>query len=440
MNNKLLSWGNYPFNPQTPHAIYWPDQVRTSLTSISEIHGIDTTLAYGMGRSYGDSCLANSNHVLSMCGMDRVLTADWATGIITVQAGMTLDALIRIALPQGWFLPVTPGTRFITVGGAIANDVHGKNHHAKGTFGRHVRRLSIYRSDEGLVECSPTLRPDLFTATIAGLGLTGIILTAEIQLRPVMSSQIDQNSIRFDNLDEFFGISHQYDSQHEYSVAWIDCLASGSSTGRGIYMGGDHAKEGSLEVASNSKLTVPFNPPVSLINSFTLRAFNTLYYHHQRHKIINNRISYAPFFYPLDGILHWNRIYGKAGFQQYQCVIPNHESREAIRTIMQEIARSKAGSFLAVLKQAGNIPSPGLLSFPIPGVTLALDFPQHEPENTLLFEKLDKLVHEAGGRLYPAKDAHMSSSHFQTAYPNWKQLEAIRDPMLLSQFWKRVTQ
>lgn len=439
MNNNLLSWGRYPFICQTPHLLYWPDQTPKIIHQLKQLN-IPNTLAYGMGRSYGDSCLAASNHVIHTHRLDRILTANWEAGIVTLQAGLTLDALIRIILPHGWFLPVTPGTRFVSIGGAIANDVHGKNHHTKGTFGCHVKRLSIYRSDEGIIECSPRLRPELFAATIGGLGLTGVILSVTLQLQPVTSNQINQRSIRFDNLSDFFCLTQEYDSHYEYSVAWIDCLAKGSKLGRGIYMAGNHAKEGSLSETSNSKVSVPITPPFSLINHFTLNTFNTWYYHRQPQKSIDNLVPYTSFFYPLDSILHWNRIYGRHGFQQYQCVIPRTDGYEVIRAIMQEIAYSKTGSFLAVLKQAGDIVSPGLLSFLIPGITLALDFPQRQTENVRLFKKLDQLVHEAGGRLYPAKDAHVSAAHFQQAYPAWQQIEVLRDPMLLSQFWKRVTQ
>lgn len=439
MSASLLSWGRYPRQPQQPHPVHWPDEVPGTLHKISGAH-VDGALAFGMGRSYGDSCLAASDQVVSMLGMDRVLAVDWESGVICAQAGLTLDALIRIALPRGWFLPVTPGTRFVTLGGVVANDVHGKNHHVMGTFGCHVRRLVVYRSDEGMVACSPTVRADLFAATVGGLGLTGIILSVELHLRRVVSNQIEQRSIRFGGLDEFFDLSRQQDPHHEYSVAWVDCLASGKHTGRGHYMAGNHATEGPLTVAPASRMAMPLDPPFSLVNALSLRAFNTLYYHRQLKREVQGRVDYAPFFYPLDGILHWNRIYGRKGFQQYQCVVPRQHDREVIGAVMGEIARSGTGSFLAVLKQCGDIASPGLLSFPLPGVTLALDFPQREPENSRLFGKLDALVHEAGGRLYPAKDAHMSAAHFQQAYPAWRQVEALRDPQLLSRFWRRVTQ
>lgn len=439
MSAPLLSWGRYPRLPQQPHPVAWPDEVPHALADIAATHG-EGALAYGMGRSYGDSCLAASGEVVSMRGMDRVLAADWNSGVILAQAGLTLDALIHMALPRGWFMPITPGTRFVTLGGATANDVHGKNHHMKGTFGCHVRRIVMYRSDEGVVECSREQRPELFAATVGGLGLTGIMLAVEIQLRRVVSGEIDQRSIRFGNLDEFFAISQEHDDAHEYTVSWVDCLASGKQAGRGIYIAGNHATSGSLVPSAASRLSVPVDPPVSLVNALSLRAFNTIYYHRQRSREVLSRIGYAGFFYPLDGVLHWNRIYGRQGFQQYQCVVPRAQGREVIRAVMAAITRSGAGSFLAVLKQCGDIASPGLLSFPMPGVTLALDFPQREPTNARLFARLDALVHEAGGRLYPAKDAHMSAVHFQRAYSQWQRVEALRDPQLLSRFWQRVTQ
>jgi FAD/FMN-containing dehydrogenase len=436
---ETFSWGNYPHDPQIPHGIFWPEDVSKGLAHIATLKQ-GATLAYGQGRSYGDSCLSDSSHLLAMEGMNRVLSIDWDLGRVFAQAGLTLAELIDIALPCGWFPPVTPGTKFITLGGAVANDVHGKNHHVHGTFGRHVKRLVIYRSDEGVVECSPVLRPELFAATIGGLGLTGVILAVEFQLGKLSSNLIEQRTIRFKNLDEFFELSLQHDTSHEYTVAWVDCLESGAQTGRGHYIAGNHAKDGALTPAPPGRIGIPFAPPFSLVNAVSLRLFNTLYYHRQRKKEVISRVGYDPFFYPLDGILKWNRLYGKAGFQQYQCAVPKKDEREVIRAVMKEIAKSGTGSFLAVLKRFGNLPSPGILSFPLEGVTLALDFPQRNEINTRLFAKLDRLVHDAGGRLYPAKDAHMSATDFKKAYPGWEKVEALRDRQLLSLFWKRVTQ
>jgi FAD/FMN-containing dehydrogenase len=436
---QLLSWGRYPHHPQTPYSAHWPEDVSQALAAIAA-GGQGAALAFGCGRSYGDSCLAESGHVLAMQNMDRVLSADWETGVVLAQAGLTLAELIRIALPRGWFLPVSPGTKFVTLGGAVANDVHGKNHHVMGTFGRHVRHLVMYRSDEGVIECSPSQRPDLFAATVGGLGLTGVILAVKLQLRRVASSEIEQRSIRFGGFDEFFELSQAHDASNEYTVAWVDCLARGKYAGRGHYIAGNHAQKGSIELAAPGGLCMPIDPPFSLVNSFSLRAFNTLYYHRHSKKEVVSRVGYDPFFYPLDRVQRWNRMYGRAGFQQYQCVVPQQHGREVIRAVMQQISKSGTGSFLAVLKQCGELASPGLLSFPLHGVSLALDFPQRDKVNERLFKKLDALVHEAGGRLYPAKDAHMSATHFKQAYPQWERIEALRDPQLLSQFWKRVTQ
>lgn len=435
---QLLSWGRYPRYPQISHPAHWPEDVSQGLSAIAAI-GHGAALAFGCGRSYGDSCLAESGHVLAMQNMDRVLAADWETGVLLAQAGLTLAELIRIALPRGWFLPVTPGTKFVTLGGAVANDVHGKNHHVMGTFGRHVRHLEIYRSDEGVIQCSPSQRPDLFAATVGGLGLTGVILAVELELRRVVSSEIEQRSIRFGGFDEFFELSQTHDASHEYTVAWIDCLASGTQAGRGRYITGNHAQNGFIELAPPDGPHIPIDPPFSLVNSFSLRAFNTLYYHRQRRKEVASRVGYDPFFYPLDRLQQWNRIYGRAGFQQYQCVVPQQHGREVIRAVIHQISKSGTGSFLAVLKQCGELASPGLLSFPMHGISLALDFPQRDQINERLFQKLDALVHEAGGRLYPAKDAHMSATHFKQAYPQWESIETLRDPQLLSRFWKRVT-
>lgn len=336
-------------------------------------------------------------------------------------------------------LPVTPGTKYATLGGAIANDVHGKNHHVRGTFGRHVRRFMLARSDGVQLECAPGENPALYAATIGGLGLTGLIVWAEIQLMPIKSSRIDVTSIRFGDLDEFFTLSDAFDRAHEYSVAWVDCLGSGKHLGRGIFMVGDHADVGPLDVDRRVKRTVPFTFPVPIFNNATLRAFNGLYYHRQQAREVRSTVSYDQYFYPLDGLLEWNRIYGRRGFQQYQCVVPRAVALDATREMLRAIAGSGTGSFLAVLKRCGEIRSPGLLSFPMDGTSLALDFPQRDEQNRRLFSVLDTIVRDAAGRIYPAKDAHMSGEDFRAAYPDWEQVETLRDPALLSRFWERVT-
>ena len=416
----------------------WRDVAERNWREVQHAHG--TTLAFGNGRSYGDSCLAASGHVVQTLPLDRMITADWNSGVLRAEPGITLEQILEVAIPRGWMLPVTPGTKYATLGGAIANDVHGKNHHVRGTFGRHVRCFGLARSDGTQLECSPDFNGGLFAATIGGLGLTGLILWAEIQLMPIKSSLIDVTSIRFANVDEFFTLSEELDTQHEYSVAWVDCQSRGAALGRGIFMVGDHARNGPLEVDRKKKRTVPITPPISPFNPVTLRALNELYYRRQRQAKVYSRVGYDGYFYPLDGLLEWNRIYGRAGFQQYQCVVPASVARDSIRAILEAISASGTGSFLAVLKRCGAIESPGLLSFPLEGTSLALDFPQRDERNTRLFATLDTIVREAGGRMYPAKDAHMPGADFRAAYPQWQQLESLRDPAMLSRFWERVTQ
>jgi FAD/FMN-containing dehydrogenase len=436
---EILSWGRYPKVPQQPHPVAWRDMTGHVLREAIGSTALGTTLPFGNGRSYGDSCLAASNNVVQMLPLDRIIAADWESGVLRAEAGITLEQILEAAIPRGWMLPVTPGTKYATLGGAIANDVHGKNHHVRGTFGRHVNAFGLLRSHGIETICSPADNMALFEATIGGMGLTGIVTWAEIRLIPVRSSQIDVTSIRFANLDEFFVLSEELDAKHEYSVAWVDCLSRGDALGRGIFMVGDHSIHGALEVDRRKKRTIPVTPPFSPVNSVTLRAFNEVYYRRQRRDRVWSRVGYDSYFYPLDSLLQWNRIYGRAGFQQYQCVVPSARSRDAIREILLAISASGTGSFLAVLKRCGDIASPGMLSFPMPGASLALDFPQHDLRNERLFATLDTIVREAGGRIYPAKDAHMPGADFRAAYPRWQELEALRDPALLSRFWERVT-
>ncbi len=435
--SQTLSWGNYPYSPQNSKSIFWPEEASLSIKNIYK-DGLKTTLAYGKGRSYGDSCLADSDHILNMSDMDRLLSFNQNTGIISAQSGLTIDRLISIVLPRGWFMPVTPGTKYVTLGGAVANDIHGKNHHMVGTFGRYIKKIILYRSHEGVIECSPNHNAALFRATIGGLGLTGIILSVEFHLKKIASNVINQRVEKFASLDEYFELSQIHDPKNEYAVAWVDCIAKNKNFGRGHYMTGKHSKEGPLDVIEDRKLNVPFDLPFSLVNASSLRIFNEIYFHKQLKKFIHSSIDYNKFFYPLDAIGHWNRIYGRNGFQQYQCVIPKKDQKIILKNVMKEISKTNTGSFLAVLKSFGKLKSPGLISFPIEGITLALDFPQKYIEDRKLFDRLDSLVHEVGGRLYPAKDAHMSKQHFMRAYPDWIELEKNRDPKLLSKFWRRV--
>ncbi len=434
MTEGLQSWGRYPAVAQTGHPCHWRADVAKELTERNSTG----TLPFGNGRSYGDSCLAASDHVLQIRPLDRFLKADWQTGVIVAEAGVTLAEIAALALPQGWFLPVSPGTQFATLGGAIANDVHGKNHHRRGTFGRYVRHFGLTRSN-GHHDCSPTENADLFAATIGGLGLTGVIEWVELALMPVRSARVDSVSVRFANLAEFFALADELDPQNEYSVAWVDCVSAGAKLGRGIFTAGNHADDGDLRPKPTADLAMPFTPRFSLVNKFTLRAFNETYWRMAPAQRTHKTVSLQPFLYPLDRIHDWNRLYGRKGFQQYQCVVPAGVAELAMNELLRAIAATGEGSFLAVLKRCGDLASPGLLSFPMRGTSLALDFPHHAGLETTLFPRLDAIVREAGGRLYPAKDAHMLGADFRAAYPGWEKVEALRDPALNSRFWQRVT-
>jgi FAD/FMN-containing dehydrogenase len=359
--------------------------------------------------------------------------------VLRAGGGVLLSEVVARSVPAGWFLPVTPGTKFVTLAGAIANDVHGKNHHRAGTIGRHVRRFALLRSDGSRRVCSREENGDLFRATVGGLGLTGVILWAEIQLSPIHSRLVEVETIRFGRLSDFFQLSSESDLSHEYTVAWIDCLAKGPSLGRGWFIRGNHARgAGSLDSPKRGRSkNVFFDPPFSLVNRYTLKAFNLLYYHRPVPK--PGPTDFEPFFYPLDAVLNWNRIYGPRGFFQFQCVIPPQQGPEVVSELLQQIAALRQGSFLAVLKVFGDMDSPGLLSFPRPGPTLALDFPNLGEKTMALMKRLEAIAMEGGGALYPAKDACMSPETFQHSYPSWRELEAHRDPRCSSTFWRRVT-
>lgn len=398
-----------------------------------------TFLPYGNGRSYGDSCLNAGGIALKSRMLDRFIAFDPITGVLSCEAGVLLSHILHLVVPHGWFLPVTPGTRFVTVGGAIANDVHGKNHHVAGTFGRHVLQFGLLRSDRQPLICSPTENPDYFAATVGGLGLTGLITWATLRLRRIGNCWIDAETIRYESLDEFYDLCAASDRDYEYTVSWVDCTRTGRHLGRGLFMRGNHAPADTLPGKFPRKTrTIPFVPPVSMVNSMTLKAFNTIYYHKQFSRQIRRTQHYEPFFYPLDGILEWNRMYGPKGFHQYQCVIPTEFGREAISELLGEIAMSGMGSFLAVLKVCGDIKSPGILSFPIPGVSLALDFPNRGKKLRQLFSRLDRIVSTVRGRLYPAKDGRMPGRLFRDGYSRWQEFANYIDPRFSSSFWRRV--
>jgi FAD/FMN-containing dehydrogenase len=396
-------------------------------------------LAVGNRRSYSDVCLADGGRLVDMTGLNRLCSFDPETGMLVAEAGLTIDALLKHFVPLGFFVPVTPGTRFVTLGGAVANDVHGKNHHRAGTFGSHVRSLVLERSGEGSVRLTPRRTPGLFAATVGGLGLTGMITEVELQLQRIPSSQIEVDTLACDTLDELCEGLAAGDAEFEHNVAWIDCTASGSRLGRGLLSRGNWSDEGPLEPHREPKRKMPTDRVGALLNPLTLKLFN-LGYHAKGTATAGHGLShYDPFLYPLDSILHWNRLYGRSGFYQYQCVIPDAAGREPIRELLAAISASGEGSFLAVLKRFGDVPSPGMLSFPMPGLTLALDFSNRGEKTLCLLSRLDAIVEAAGGRLYAAKDQRMPARLFKKGYPQLGRFKKYVDPMCQSEFWKRMT-
>ncbi|KSV68399.1 Decaprenylphosphoryl-beta-D-ribose oxidase [compost metagenome] len=413
-----------------------PDDYEDRLGSL-EAEGY---LPFGNGRSYGDSCHNDRGTLIESRRHGRIIAFDPGTGMMTCEAGVTLREVLERAIEHRFFLPVTPGTAFVTVGGALANDVHGKNHHARGTFGNHVTGFTLLRSNGDRLTCSPGENAELYAATIGGMGLTGLILTVDLRLMKVPSPHVQQHAIRFDNLDQYFALVDRVDDEHEYSVAWIDQLAVGARAGRGVLLAGDHA-DGSCElpdIPKGLKLSVPFAPPFNLLNRTTLKAFNEYYFRKEKPGETVTTVPWTSYFYPLDAIGAWNRLYGPRGLYQHQSVYPA-ERAPAITAQLMETAR-KAGhaSFLTVLKRFGDIGSRGVLSFPRPGFTLTLDFANQGERTVKLLDALDSIVVEAGGAVNPYKDARMSPQVFEMSFPSWRRLEALRDPALVSNFWKRT--
>lgn len=400
-------------------------------------------LAYGLGRSYGDSCLLSDGVMVRTRGLNKLIQFDHETGIIRAEAGVSLSEILEVAVPAGWFLPTTPGTRFVTLAGALANDIHGKNHHTAGTIGCHARKFCVLRSDGSRVVCGPEENERLFSATIGGLGLTGIILWVELQLVRTPSAWLDVELIPFTGVREFMTLSEDSGKGWEHTVAWFDAAASGKNFARGIYIRGNFAKDGLAgsdprKVHPAPKLSIPITMPDFTLNSLSVKLFNTLYFHRVPRggkKVVQH---YEPFFYPLDAVDGWSKIYGKRGFFQYQSVTPEEAGIAPLEEMAREIVNSGEASFLAVLKTFGPRPSPGLLSFPKPGITLALDFPNRGASTLRLFDRLDAIVRAAKGRLYPGKDSRMSAEDFQNGYPGLKDFLPHVDPAFSSDFWKRV--
>ena len=380
-------------------------------------------LSRGLGRSYGDAAQLAGGLILRNSAM-TVMDDIHSDGSVWVDAGVTIDDLIRVGLPQGWFVPVTPGTRQVSVGGAIAADVHGKNHHVDGSFGRHVLSL-ILATPTGTITCSPTERAELFWATVGGMGLTGVVLRAQIQLLAVTSDKVVVDTTRFANLEAVMHEMQTGDHRYRYSVAWVDCMTTGAAMGRAILTRGDHA-EGSDERHSprDAKIGIPFSAPSGLLNGVSIRAFNELWFRMAPKKRQGEEQSIGAFFHPLDGLRDWNRLYGRRGFVQYQFAVPDSASETVVNAI-KLLAESRVPSFLAVLKRFGE-GTPGPLSFPMPGWTLALDLPVGPAALPRVLDQLDSLVLEAGGRVYLAKDARLDPATFRAMYPRFEELLHIK--------------
>ena len=427
------SWGRYPAYNADVRTLHW----QTDFPRV--IDGVHTgVLPVGMGRSYGDVCLLKDGTLLRTTEMNRLLSWDPNTGLLTAEAGITLAQILDFAVPRGFFLPVSPGTKYVTLGGAIANDIHGKNHEIAGSFGNHVPAFELVRSDGTRVICSHTENPDMYAATIGGMGLTGVITWAQLRLKPIVSRLIDYEGIQFHGIDEFLALKEQY-KHIEYTVSWLDCVSTGKNFMRGIFMLGEHAKTpGELKRSGKPKLTFPMEAPGFLLNKLSISAFNTVFFHKQMKAHVKTQQDYEPFFYPLDAVHHWNRMYGKRGLVQFQFALPWATAKEGTIAMLREITNSGMASFLAVLKTFGDVPSLGMMSFPMPGIMFALDLPIKPDVTFPLMQRLGDMTREYGGRLYSAKDACMTPDQFQAFYPQWERFARYKDPAITSSFWERV--
>lgn len=421
MEHAIANWGNYPVMNSDERFFSYEDQLRQLVKEGSDF------IPRGNGRCYGDASLAKET--LNCLKFDKILSFDTSLGILECQSGLTLDAILEVIVPKGWFLPVTPGTKFITIGGAVGSDVHGKNHHVDGSFSNHIISMDIILASGEKVTCSPDQHVDLFEATCGGMGLTGVIATVKFRLKKIESSYIRQKQIKAANLEEIIELFDKY-KHYTYSVAWIDCLKKGTHFGRSILILGEHAtreelpekfKQEPLRLPAKKAIPFPFNLPSWVLNSFTVKMFNMLYYGKNLRKEISNVVSYEPFFYPLDAFLHWNRGYGKKGFVQYQFVLPM-EAKQGLIEILRKISDKGMGSFLAVLKVFGRQES--MISFPKEGYTLALDFPVR-PDLFPFLDELDQIVLQYGGRLYMSKDARMKPDVLKLGYPRLEEFRAI---------------
>lgn len=411
----VMSWGMYPRIENTVLEFDGESDLREIFKKN------ETLIPFGNGRSYGDSAL--NRIILDVKSQNKFLEFDLEKGILGAQSGVLLSEILGVIVPNGWFLTVTPGTKLITLGGAIASDVHGKNHHIEGCFSECVQSFSIMMADGEIVSCSKETNPELFRATCGGMGLTGVILDAKISLTKINSKYINQTTIKNSNLRETFEAFEKYGDAN-YSVAWIDCLAKNESVGRSLLTIGEFRDDGNLDYRLQHKATVPNGFPSFMLNSLTVKLFNWFYYSKNRQMVSSRVVDIDTFFYPLDSIAHWNRIYGKNGFVQYQFILPLANSYSGLAEILKVIASSKKGSFLAVLKLYGEA-NDNYLSFPMKGYSLALDF-KLEKGVFELIERLNDIVKKNHGRIYLAKDACVDEDTFSQGYEHIEAFRAMR--------------
>ncbi len=426
----LTGWGRTAPSRAT---VVWPADVAAIATEL-ESPSRRGVLPRGLGRSYGDVAQNGGGVVLDMTGLAGVEAFDERAGTITALAGTSLDVVLRVIVPRGWFLPVTPGTRFVTLGGAIANDVHGKNHHVDGGIGDHVSTFDLVTADAIERSVTSTSDPETFAATVGGMGLTGVITRATLRLLPIETSRMRVDTERAADLDDLMARMTSGDDRYRYSVAWVDGLARGRALGRSVLTRGDHATLEELgdrwsgDALAFDPRTLPSVPPLmpNVVTPVTARVFNELWFRkaplHERGRIV----PMSPYFYPLDAVGDWNRLYGPRGFVQYQFVVPFGEE-STVRDAIERLAASGSASFLAVLKRFG--PGRGMLSFPIEGWTLALDIPARSDHLGELLDGLDRRVADAGGRVYLAKDARLDPGLLAAMYPELARAEAIRSAL-----------
>lgn len=426
-SERLAGWGR---TAPTIARVLRPNDARTAQQALAGRLEGRAVAFRGLGRSYGDSAQSSGGTVIETTRMDAILDLDPTSGVLCAESGLSIDRLLRATVPAGWFVPVTPGTRQVTLGGAVAADVHGKNHHRDGSFGKHVTALRLVTPDGEAHDLKPAM--PLFDATVGGMGLTGLITEVTLQLLPVSTSYMAVETARAANLDELLRTLVAHDSRWRYSVAWIDCLSTGHSLGRGVVTSGDHVKRSMLpprrardplRYEPVTHLRPPDAFPAGVLNRTSVRAFNEAWFR-RAPASPRTRVEHAAgFFYPLDGIADWNRIYGSRGFVQYQYVVPEGQEDVVARSV-QLLAKAGAASFLGVLKRFGAEGS-GMLSFPMPGWTLALDLPLRSGLIGLLAQ-LDELVLGAGGRLYLAKDSRMPRRMLESGYPRLAEFRDIR--------------